>query len=126
MPVALFRQEADHLGGSGPVVGGKGGKVPKAQPLGGVGEKDAGDGNGPKALAEPVQIPSQEKNARRLALPAEAQSIAHLVAILIQVVDAGVLVIFSQQGLEALHQTGKEHILGALHQDKNAVPRLLL
>ena len=123
--MALARQEFDDLGGGLAVVGGQGGEIVEVQVLGRVGQQHAGDGDGLEPGPEKLQVPAQEENAQRLALPAELEGVAHLVGVLVQVVDHGVPPAVPEEGLDLLHQVGEEHVLRALHQDGDSGPGLL-
>ena len=124
--MALSGQKFDDLGGGLAVVGGQGGQILKVKIPGGVGQQHAGDGNGLEPGAEELQVPAQEEDAQGLALPAELEGVAYLVGVLVQVVDHGVPPAVPEEGLDPFHQVGEEHVLGALHQDGDAGPGLLL
>ena len=119
------RQEADDLIGRLLVVGGDGGQVVEPQGPGAAGQQQAGDADGLEPGLEQGQVAPQEHDAQGLPLPAELQGEGHLVGVLVQVVDGGVPPRVPEQGLDALHQVGEEHVLGALHQQGDAGARLL-
>ena len=126
MPVAPAGQEAHRLPGRLSVVGGNGGEIVKAQIAGNIGQQHAWDDNLLKLQAEQLSVPAQEHDSRRLALPAQLDRVGHLVGVLVQVIYRGVPPRIPQENLNALHQIGEQHVLGALDDDGDAGTGLLL
>ena len=126
MGVPLGRQQLHHLLGGQMVVSGEGGEVGKAQLLGRIGQQHAGHGNRGEARLKQLQVAPQEQNPHGPALPAQLAGVGHLVGVLVQVVDSGILAGVSEQGLHLLHQIGKKHIHNPFDNDGDAGAGLLL
>ena len=122
----LVRQVAHHPVGRLLIIGGEGGQVGEVKLPSRVGEQYAGDGDVAELRLEKLQIAPQEQDAQGLALPAQLDGVNHLVGVLVQVVDRGVLARVLEQLLAALHQLGKEHVHSALDDDGDGGAGLLL
>ena len=88
--------------------------------MGRIGQQHAGHCDGGEARAEQLQVAAQEDDPHGLALPAQPAGVRHLVVVLVQVVDRGVLARVLKQGLELSHQVGKEHVHDSLYDHDNA------
>ncbi len=75
---------------------------------------------------EKLQVAPQKNDAQGLALPAQLNGVGHLVGVLVQVVEVGVLPRVLQKLLAAFHQIGEEHVHGALDDDGDGGAGLLL
>ena len=125
-PMAALPQVVDDARRRLLVVGREGREALEPPVVGGVGEEHARGADLAEALLEVAGVPAQEEEPLGVPDPVEMDGSRHLVGVLVDEVDAGLLVGLREEALGLLDDVVEEQVLHALDHDgkRGPVPRL--